>query len=303
MRLLRRITQCGLRGPLDRSLLSRAWIDGAKMQPFTLGRLSCSTEKVLYDRAASILPAACANPWCAKSSPSPHSGVPLAPPRRSAADSSFAACVVRHGRCLRNHAKPVGTGDFNAPTARRTQLAPASGGVGILGRIVFQNAPSHRRAFASTVLASDGMPGSRILGNQRRVGRTDRLLSHRRDPHHRYVEAATGYRCEHAVVLSEGDGQRIVLAEHQAADPEAALRWVIERSSCISAHLSAPAAEAVEVFVADDDHHTSFLAALKAGHGYGFEVSDPGTCGSLDRPTVHRFTTRQPRTPRQSQPE
>ena len=104
----------------------------------------------------------------------------------------------------------------------------------------------------------------------------------------------TGYRCEHAVVLPEEGDHRIVLALHQAADPWAALRWVLDRASGVSVHLSAPAAQAIESLLADEGERIAFLAALQAGYGYGFEISDPGTGRQQNRTTVHRFTARRP---------
>jgi hypothetical protein len=87
----------------------------------------------------------------------------------------------------------------------------------------------------------------------------------------------------------------MVLAEHQAEDPAAALRWLLDRAFAISVHLAGPAARAIESLVTDENEHRTFLTALRAGYGYGFEVTDPGAGGHVDRPTAHRFTARQPR--------
>lgn len=104
----------------------------------------------------------------------------------------------------------------------------------------------------------------------------------------------TAYRCQHAVVTEENEDP-IVLAEHQAADPAAALRWVLHRASTISVHLSAPAAQTVESLLVDENERIAFMTALQAGYGYGFEITDPGTGRQHDTPTLHRFTARRPR--------
>ncbi|MCQ4079056.1 hypothetical protein NGB36_00060 [Streptomyces sp. RB6PN25] len=104
-----------------------------------------------------------------------------------------------------------------------------------------------------------------------------------------------GYRCEHVVILPQGGEHRIVLAAYQAVDPEAALRWVLERASSVSVHLSAAAAEAIETLLADENERTAFVEALQSGYGYGFELSDIDTGTQLDGPTVHLFTTRRSR--------
>lgn len=87
----------------------------------------------------------------------------------------------------------------------------------------------------------------------------------------------------------------MVLAADEAVDPEAALRWVLDRASGVSVHLSAAAAEAIETLLTSENERAAFLEALHTGYGYGFEISDIGTGTQLDEPTVHLFTARRPR--------